>query len=93
LFAGIDVFRLKEFIFLFFLCFLSHNLMFLCCVFVNFPLFVRVFLCDVAKKPYRIRVFLCLVVCLVVWFGVVLCFGGFWWVANLGSDLRFCVCV
>jgi hypothetical protein len=41
--ADFDVFRLKEFIFLFFLCFLSHNLMFLCCLFVNYPLFVRFF--------------------------------------------------
>jgi hypothetical protein len=76
--AGIDVFRLKEFIFLFFLCFLSHNLMFLCCLFVNFPLFVRFFLCDWLNFPYEIRVFLCLVVCFgSCLFGLFGCLAGF----------------
>jgi hypothetical protein len=47
-------------------------------VFVNFPLFVRVFLCDVAKKPFKIRVFLCLVVCFgSCLFGLFGCLAGF----------------
>ena len=76
--AGIDVFRLNENVFCKILNYLSHNLMFLCCVFVNFPLFVRVFLCDVAKKPFKIRVFLCLVVCFgSCLFGLFGCLAGF----------------
>ena len=78
LFAGIDVFRLNENNICKIMNYLSHNLMFLCCLFVNFPLFVRFFLCDWLNFPYEIRVFLCLVVCFgSCLFGLFGCLAGF----------------